>query len=261
MLPEMNYKVGKLFQIIQLYIDKIDDDSQIDDIFKLLSLDLSPCLQKKIIQLYISHFTNKKIPKEKKEKTLKHLLKNNYIELSEYTLKVSLLDVRIEIFKLFKLLIAEYFSIISEYMKMNSIDIMQIIIFYGFNILPDKLIIDFDSSKGNDFLEGANIISINEIKRNSIINEELLNINKKYIHLNHFFNKEEYNKDVNFLWEILSFSLLEEIYQNDQKTKIKLMKINPLIFKFSMDFVSRESIIYVQEFLILLITSIKNEIA
>ena len=37
------------------------------------------------------------------------------------------------------------------------------------------------------------------------------------------------------------------------------MKINPLIFKISLDFVSRGSIINVQELLILLITSIRNE--
>ena len=82
----MNYKVGKLFEIIQLYIDNNVEDTQINDIFKLLSLDLSPCLQKKIIQLYISHFSNPEIQEEQKIKTLNNLLENNYIELSEYAL-------------------------------------------------------------------------------------------------------------------------------------------------------------------------------
>ena len=256
--PEMNYKVGKLFEIIQLYIDNNVEDTQINDIFKLLSLDLSPCLQKKIIQLYISHFSNPEIQEEQKIKTLNNLLENNYIELSEYALKVSLLDVRTEIVKLFNLLIEEYYTIISEYLKKNSIDIIQIILFFGFNILPDKLILEFDSEKFKDFPEEINnLISINDIKRSTVINEELLNRNKKYIPLNYFFNEEEYNKNMKNFWELLSSSFLNESF--DKKTKIKTIKINPLIFKISMDFASRGAIINVQELLMLLLTSIRNE--
>ena len=49
MHPEMDCKVGKLFEIIQLYLDMANEENQVEDIFKLLALDLSPCLQKKII--------------------------------------------------------------------------------------------------------------------------------------------------------------------------------------------------------------------
>ena len=119
MYPDMNCRVGKLFEIIQLYLDKDigDEKNQIEDFFKLLGLDLSPCLQKKIINLYISHFNNSKISEKNKEKTINNLLKNKFIELSEYVLKISLLDVRIEIFELFKLIMIKYKTKIQEYLK------------------------------------------------------------------------------------------------------------------------------------------------
>ena len=255
MYPEMNAKVGKLFQIIQLYIDKVIEDNQIGNIFKLLALDLSPCLQKKILNLYISHFSNNEISQENKEKTLDNLLKNKYIELSEYALKVSLLDIRIDIFKLFNLLIGTYLSKFRDYFKRNSIEISQILYFYEYNILPDKLIIEYDNSEDLDSLERNNSLSINEIKMNTTINEELLNIDKKYIHLIDFFNKEEYKKDIKLFWSLLCFSFKDEIYKDNKKLYI----INPLIFKLSMDFVSRVNIFYVEEFLILLLSYLKDQ--
>ena len=255
MYPEMNAKVGKLFQIIQLYIDKVIEDNQIGNIFKLLALDLSPCLQKKILNLYISHFSNNKISQENKEKTLDNLLKNKYIELSEYALKVSLLDIRIDIFKLFNLLIGTYLSKFREYLKINSIEISQMLYYYEYNILPDKLIIEYNNSKDLDSSERNNSLSINEIKNNTTINEELLNIDKKYIHLIDYFNKEEYKKDIKLFWSLLCFSFKDEIYKDNKK----LFIINPFIFKLSMDFVSRVNIFYVEEFLILLLSSLKDQ--
>ena len=42
-------------------MDTLPNDPDNINLFKLLSLDLSPCLQKKIIQLYVNYFDNKKI--------------------------------------------------------------------------------------------------------------------------------------------------------------------------------------------------------
>ena len=94
--PEMNNRVEKLFGIIQLYIEKFSDDEDISNLYKLLSLDLSPCMEKKIIQLYYSFFQKDKTPIETKKKILDNLLKNNFIEISEYIFCVSLLDIRRE---------------------------------------------------------------------------------------------------------------------------------------------------------------------
>ena len=258
MNPEMNYKVGKLFQIIQLYIDEVNDENnQVEDIFKLLSLDLSPCLQKKIINLYITHFQNHDIPEERKEKTFNNLLKNKYIELSEYVLKISLLDIRIAIFKLFKIFMTKYKNKFQEYFKNSSIDISQIICFYGFNILPDKLIIEIDSVES----ENKNkYIPIKKIRRENTINEELLNKNKKYIHLFDLFNKEEYQKEIELFWTLLNSSFKYEQNIIEKKNpKNRRYIINPFIFNFSLDFVSKVSVSYLEQFLVLIISTLKDE--
>ena len=260
MSPDMNIKVGKLFEIIQLYIDMNDEENKVGDIFKLLSLDLSPCLQKKIINLYISHFTNNKIPEKIKEKTLNHLLRNKYIEISEYVLKISILDIRIEIFRLFIYFMIKYKAKMLEHLKKNSIDFSQILCFCGFNIFPDKLIIELDPEKNKIFIKEkkVSLISKEKIKRENTINEELINENKKYIHLINLFNKNEYNKEIEYFWSLLNSSFKYEQSKNDNSTKAKYI-IEPLIFNFSLDFVSKISAFYVYEYLVLLFSSLKDE--
>jgi hypothetical protein len=68
MNPEMSDKVDKLFDTIQIYINKLPiDDNETINLYKLLALDISPCLQKKIIQVYINHFLSANIPLQKKK--------------------------------------------------------------------------------------------------------------------------------------------------------------------------------------------------
>ena len=261
MHPEMDFKVGKLFEIIQLYIDLSSEDNQVENIFKLLALDLSPCLQKKIINLYISHFTNNKIPEQIKERTLNNLLKNKYIELSEYVLKISLLDVRIEIFKLFTLFMTNYKTKIQEHLKKHSVDISQIFCFYGFNILPDKLIVEIDNEKKNSFINTnrSSIISIDKIKKEHTISEDLLIEKKKYLRLIDFFDKNEYQKDIESLWSLLDSSFKYEQISIDKNSKVKKFIINPFVFNYSIDFISKVSTLYVDQFLVILISSLKDE--
>ena len=263
MLPEINIKVGKLFEIIQLYIDNITVDNQVEDIFKLLSLDLSPCLQKKIINLYISHFNNNKVSKETKEKTLNKLLENKYFELSEYVLKVSLLDVRIEIFKLLNIFIRNYKRQIKNYLKKSAIDILQIFYFIGYNLLPDKLIAEINVDKKYGFLDWNenNLKSSIDIGRESVINEELLNKNRKYLNLIDYFNEIEYQKDLDSFWMLLidSIKYQKKINENYSKAKGKNLIISPFIFNFSIDFVSKVSATYVNAFLIEIMSSIKDD--
>ena len=106
MSPELNTKIEKLIDIVKIYIDKklYEPEDNVVILYQLLSFDLSPCLQKKIIQVYFSHFKNDKVPMEIKKNVLDNLLKNNFIEISEYILCISLLDVRIEMLKLFKII-------------------------------------------------------------------------------------------------------------------------------------------------------------
>ena len=263
MYPEMNIKVGILFKIIQLYIDKITEGNQVEDIFKLLSLDLSPCLQKKIINLYISHFNSKKVSEKIKEQTLIKLLKNKYFELSEYVLKVSLLDVRIEIFKLFNLFITKYKQKLIDYLDKHSVDMTQIFCFLGYNLLPNKLIVEIDLGKklgiSND--KKGNLMTVNDLKKTSTINEALLNQNKKYVKLIDFFDKKEYEDYLNLFWSLLNSSIKydQTLYDTQIESKDKKMLINPFVFIFSIDFASKVSAFYINEFLKELISLLKDE--
>ena len=72
--PDMNIKVGKLFEIIQLFVDNLSHENETANLFKLLSLDISPCLQKKVITTYQKYFDNRKINHIDKEKALNILL-------------------------------------------------------------------------------------------------------------------------------------------------------------------------------------------
>ena len=181
MKPEMNEKVGKLFDIIQLYIDKLNKDKDTVNLFKLLSLDLSPCLQKKIIEAYYNHFTNSNINKNEKKATLENLLKNNFLEITEYVLSISLLDIRIELLKLFKMILQIYSSSIKSHINTNntnnnliniitnnpnsnannittlnnmitntpqnnSISLSTIYMFIGENLLPEELMVEIENN-------------------------------------------------------------------------------------------------------------------
>ena len=147
MNPDMGKKVDKLFDTIQIYINKLDTDKDIN-FYKLLSLDISPCLQKKIIQVYVTHFTSE-IPINKRKTTLKNLLENNYIEITEYALSISLLDVRINILSLFKIILTDYDDILNEYFQNNKRK-GAFYSFIGENLLPDKLLVEIDCLKAKD---------------------------------------------------------------------------------------------------------------
>ena len=219
MNPEMNEKVGKLFDTIQLYIDKFNKDKDTVNLFKLLSLDLSPCLQKQIIEVYINHFMNRNINSKEKIITLENLLKNNFLEIFEYVLSISLLDVRIEILKLFKILLQNNSNTIKTYINnksscnnnlnniitnnsnsnnsnmttLNSIitnipqrknslyNLSTIYMFIGENLLPERLMVEIENYNSNQKISNA----------------------KATFPLIIFFNKNFYEEDICSLWILL----------------------------------------------------------
>ena len=134
--PDMNIKVGKLFETIQLYVNNLSNESDTINLFKLLSLDLSPCLQKKIILTYQNFFNNHKISEIIKTQALDNLINNNFFEIFEYVLSISLLDVRIELLELFRIISIEYKQKIEKYIEENKLIIMEYI---GEYLLPDHL--------------------------------------------------------------------------------------------------------------------------
>ena len=263
--PEMKSKTQKLFEIIQIYISKFEEDEVI--LYKLLLLDLSPCLQLNIINVYINYFIGS-TPDEIKKKTFINLLKNDYFEITEYLLTVSLLDVRVEIFKLMKIIFQIYRSTISEFYKTKEKkDLIDAIFYYiRHNILLDNLLVEIEKDKKyKDDKDYISIKKINQLplslrKRRSIsplgLNKKINRyknsfyeknfIYKDIIPLIKFINKDIYNEQKESLWRLLSSWI---IYENEKKN----LKINRFAIKFCLLFVQKNKIKYTAEFLSILI--------
>ena len=276
MEPEINVKLEYFFNTIQLYFDKIikynqnyniNNINSIDstkeiNLYQLLSLDLSPCIQKKIIQVYINHFqaSSQNVSENNKIDTLNNLLYNNYIEVTEYVLSISLLDTRTLLLSLFRIILSNYFNIfISFYMKMNSDNsnkLQNIILFLGDNLFPDKLFlnIDYNISKDdykiyeNSFLKteknDKNLIkkrSNSLTKKNNKLEEKIKFIFDRYlskINLINYFNKEVYQKEV----ESFNLSLINFVDKLCNETK----EINPFIIYMLTTFSKKLSVGYIE---------------
>ena len=217
MNPEMNEKIGKLFDIIQLYIDKFDPDEEEVNLFKLLSLDLSPCIQKKIIKTYSLHFYSNVVSKDVKLKTVKNLVKNDFFDIFEYVLSISLLDIRIELLNLLDFLLKDFknelTSKIPTYMK-------TIFDFIADNLLPDQLIIETTK-------------------------------NPKMDRLAKYFNKKEYEAQIDILWKYLKSMVFKNGGLVGDKTS--KLEFNELYINFCIYFISNNSNInHINDFLLLI---------
>ena len=233
MNPDMNTKIGKLFDTIQLYVNKLSNESDTINLFKLLSLDLSPCLQKKIIMVYQYFFENHKIQEDVKEHALDNLLNNYFFEIFEYVLSVSLLDVRIELIELLRIISIEYKQKIENYIAENKLIIMDYI---GEYLLPDNLkvnLIDKDIEKDN-----------------------------KMFYLNEYFDKESYNGDIVLLWNVLNnwitYKSIIPIEHGNGKKLVNYLFANPSVINIFIQFVSKVSPYYIDCLLILLFSLVTN---
>ena len=282
MNPEMNYKIDKLFDIIQLYINNFSQEKDIVNLYKLLSLDLSPCLQKKIVQVYINYFSIKNM--KDKNIVLENLLNNNFLEISEYVLSISLLDVRIEILKLINLLFGSYLSIIKTYIgntntnnsinnivnnansinintnnnnniitinnlltnstiKNASISIQTIYMFIQENLLPERLMVEIDNN-------------INDKKDN--INNNNKSIKKSFPLIN-YSNKKIYEEDLCCLWTILDTWFASKENPTGGKKAKPNIKLNEYALNFCINFVSSEVPAYCMDIFIRSLNSYIND--
>ena len=291
MKPEMNSRIGKLFDIIQLYIDIIEPEKDDFNLYKILSLDLSPCLIKKVIQIYILHFINDKISDKVKEKTLINLLTNNYFEITEYSLSVSLLDIRSEIFKLLHIILIKYKEKIFEYIKKCSLNQNQIFSFISKNIIPiDEKISQISEEK--NFIKQSDNESITENYITSFFKDNLFGKIQNKNLLSYYFNQKLYEADINILWGLLnswmtetapiiasnpsptppsSGNLLSKTLNSfkkdkqNQENKIKKedfhnkLIINPFVLSFSIDFVSYLKPCFIDSFLSCIFISLKEK--
>ena len=237
MNPEMNTKIFKVFNIIQLYIEKFSQEEETNNLFKLLSLDLSPCLQIKIIQVYLSIFENDKIPADTKKNILDKLLKQDFIEITEYVLSISMLDVRNELIKLYKIIFENktFFNLTKSHIEylLGDNALQNFLFFISDNLLPDQLIVETESEQKTE--------------------------NSKPKHLVEYFNNDIYNKDLENSWQLLSeWSTIETIVKQKNKTEINNM-LKDMVLNNCMIFVSRAPSKFVDLLIISLISFMKDD--
>ena len=269
MNPEMNVKTEKLFETIQLYMNKIEEDTV--TLYKLLLLDLSPCLQIKIIKVYINYFISK-IEEEKKIKTLANLFSNKFFDISEYVLSISLLDVRVQILELIKIIFQLYRKQIHKYFKENQKK-LSIFTYIEANIFPEKLLVEIDNEKkykdDKDYISNRrNILSLSLRKRSlsplslnkkrnkfggSFYEKNI--VHKERIPLIKYINKDIYEGEKEDLWRLLSSWIT---YEKQTQNK-KILKINNFAINFCMSFTSKNNPKYVTNFLIILIAYLNDD--
>ena len=266
MNPEMSDKVDKLFDTIQIYINKLPiDDNETINLYKLLALDISPCLQKKIIQVYINHFLSANIPLQKKKDTLKNLLENDYIEITEYSLSISLLDVRIHILSLFKIIISEYYDDLSKYFSKGNnernpnIRFDNIFNFISENLLLDKLLVEIDCVKSKDDKDKDSVENYDIDKNyddffdfkkrsNTERNINLKNIDFKVLSkesmiltdskkLVKYFNKSIYESQINSLYKFFIEWLANSLVREKKILSFVIDFLIKLVCKISPDYI------------------------
>ena len=284
MKPEINSRIGKLFDIIQLYLDKVESEKDQDMIlYNILSLDLSSCLKKKIVQIYLFHLINDKNSDKAKERTLFNLLNNNYFEVTEYCLSTSLLDVRCEIFKLLHYIVLKYKDKIVEHINKSSLNQNQIFSYISGNIIPMNVKIrqtsDDKKAETNNIKQLTRNVSSNYY--NSLLYKDNLlgNIEDQNL-LAFYFDQKLYDEDINFMWGLLNSWITENApvetpstpnsSSNAPKEKdadhgvIKFddkysLLINPFILGFTIDFVSNLKPSFIDSFLASISSYLKDD--
>ena len=279
MNPEMNVKTEKLFETIQLYVNKIGEDTV--NLYKLLLLDLSPCLQMKIIQVFINYFICNNITEDKKEKTLINLLKNNFFEISEYVLSISLLDVRVQILELIKIIFQLFRVQIKNFFAESEGRLSSVFYYISDNLFLDQLYVEIDhynkkykddkdcyTNKNSNVNMSLSIslrkrslspFSFNE--RNKRFKDSFYEkniVHKDTLPLIKYINKDLYDKEKDSLWRLISTWIIYE-KKDKNKKNIKILKINNFSINFCMTFVSKNNIKYITNFIIILIAYFSDE--
>ena len=277
--PELNARIGKLYDIIQIFIDKADAEKQEINLYKILCLDLSSCLKKKVIQIYMLHFINDKISNITKEKTLNNLLKNNYFEITEYTLSISLLDVRIEMFKLLHIIELKYKDKFIEYLKKTSLNLNQIMSYISKKIIPiDLKIKQLDETNETVQLDKqTRNRSATNYYINVIYRENLFGKCEDKNNLFNYFSRKIYETDISALWGLLNSWMTQNtsimakpqpsntnnnlsksvnMFKKDKNENENIIKeeknnllINPFVLNFCVEFVCCVKPFYIDSFL------------
>ena len=100
MNPTMEKKLSYLREILQLVITSLDSANNVISLYKLLTLDLSPCLTKFILNVFSKALNDKNCGTEWKKSFMQELINNKYDVIAINTFIHSLPDVRYDLLKL-----------------------------------------------------------------------------------------------------------------------------------------------------------------
>ena len=242
--PNMMERIKELFLIIQIYINKYCNREDSIYLLKLLSLDISPCLQEKIIDIYINYFSDENINLQTRNKNFEFLLKNNFLELIEYVFSIALFDIKGKILSLFKILFdnKDYRSKFKNHFNNDKKLIKKFYNFISENLLPSQLYIKTDNNK-------------------NIESNEILNIDKGLLSINNFFNQEIYKSNTKYMFIILLelfFYKVSSSNNSENNNNQKYFKIHEFIIDFLITFVSKCPFNYI-DFLLISLYNYFNE--
>ena len=222
--PNMMERTKELFLIIQIYINKYCNREDSLYLLKLLSFDISPCLQEKIIDIYLNYFSNEIIDLHTKIKNFGFLLKNNFLELIEYVFSIALFDIKTKILSLFKILFDNE-AYREKFKNHFNNDKKLIKNFYNFiseNLLPSQIYIKTDNNKN--------------IESNEILN------NEQVLPINNFFNQEVYKSHTKYIFTFLLELFFYKVPSTNNSENINnqdYFMIHEFIIDFLITFVSK----------------------
>jgi len=200
MEPSFAIRTKSLFDLLLLIFENychLDNFNNIRiefiNIFKMLSLDISPCLQTLIIKLFKDYFSNIKNI-EKKKKILEIILEKECLELILYVSSISLLNVQSQIIDLIQCLMINYFNIIDNYLNNKKIKINQVLDFIIQNLLLKHLYVLIDENNNNfKKINEITDLSLNIPKINKTIEKNNKIKEHKKVKITNFFNNNLYN--------------------------------------------------------------------
>ena len=240
--PNMMKRTNELFQLIQNYINNSCEDKNSIYLFKLLSLDISPCLQERIIDIYLNYFSDEKMDLNKRTKSFEFLLKNNFIELIEYVFSISLFDIKQRILILFKVIFGNesYIQKLKNHLNNDEKLMNNFYLFISENLLPEQIYV--------------------KKEKNEIILNVKLNNDEEFIPISHYFDKKIYEKESSY---ILTFLLEWALYpvQNPKIEKKKsqdYFNLHIFIIDFLISFASKCPFNYI-DLLIITLSSYFND--
>ena len=169
MNPTLNKKLSRLKDIMNIIIDSIEPNNSLV-IFKLLTLDLSPCLTLFIINIFIQAFDKLK-NEEWKNSFVKHLIDAKFEIIIFNTFIHSLPDVRIELLKL----IFQIHNRLVNCDKINSITTLNEMI--KTCLLPENM---FYSEKNISLNKEVNIINGKKYKYEETNIQPIISKNKEF---------------------------------------------------------------------------------